>query len=74
MRLLHAVAFFKKVTLVGSNQRNYIENENTCSKRTLKTHVATRLKQRLSNVTFVYSVLDILRFHILLERNRENNL
>ena len=31
--------------MVGSNQRDYLENENACSKRTLKTHVATRLKK-----------------------------
>jgi hypothetical protein len=30
--------------LVGSNQRNYFENTNACSKRTLKTTVATQLK------------------------------
>ncbi len=32
---------FKEITLVGSNQGNYFENENACSKRTLKTTVAT---------------------------------
>ena len=31
---------FKEVTLVGSNQRNYLENTNTCSKRTLKTRAS----------------------------------
>jgi len=36
---------FKVITLVGSNQRNYFENTNACSKRTLKTTVATQLKQ-----------------------------
>ncbi len=35
---------FKEITLVGSNQGNYFENENACSKRTLKTTVATQLK------------------------------
>jgi len=30
--------------LVGSNQRNYFENANACSKRMLKTTVATQLK------------------------------
>ena len=34
---------FQKNTLVGSNQLNYFENANTCTKRTLKTRVATRL-------------------------------
>jgi len=28
---------FKVITLVGSNQRNFFENANACSKRTLKT-------------------------------------
>ena len=35
---------FKENTLVGSNQGNYFENKNACSKRTLKTIVATQLK------------------------------
>jgi len=30
--------------LVGSNQGNYFENATACSKRTLKTTVATQLK------------------------------
>ncbi len=34
---------FKENTLVGSNQGNYFENENACSKRTLKMTVATQL-------------------------------
>ncbi len=34
---------FKVITLVGSNQGNYFENAIACSKRTLKTHVATQL-------------------------------
>jgi hypothetical protein len=34
---------FKEITLVGSNQGNYFENENACSKRKLKTTVATQL-------------------------------
>ena len=34
---------FKEITLVCSNERNYFENANACSKRTLKTRVATRL-------------------------------
>ncbi len=39
---------FKEITLVGSNQGNYFENENACSKRTLKTTVATQLTLCLS--------------------------
>jgi len=34
---------FKVITLVGSNQHNYFENVTACSKRTLKTTVATQL-------------------------------
>ena len=51
-RFTHAftacVCVFKEITLVGSNQGNYFENATACSKRTLKTTVATQL----------YSVLD----------------
>jgi hypothetical protein len=36
---------FKEITLVGSNQGNYFENTTACSKRTLKTTVATQLKK-----------------------------
>jgi len=35
---------FKEITLVGSNQGNYIENATECKKRMLKTTVATQLK------------------------------
>jgi len=35
----------KEITLVGSNQGNYFENVIECSKRTLKTCVATQLKR-----------------------------
>jgi len=35
---------FNVITLVQANQRNYWENATTCSKRTLKTLVATQLK------------------------------
>ncbi len=35
---------FKEITLVGSNQGTYFENVTACSKRTLKTTVATQLK------------------------------
>ncbi len=34
---------FKEITLVGSNQGNYFENATACSKRMLKTTVATQL-------------------------------
>jgi len=35
---------FKEITLVWANQGNYFENATACSKRTLKTTVATQLK------------------------------
>jgi len=35
--------FFKVITLVWDNQGNYFENAIACSKRTLKTTVATQL-------------------------------
>jgi len=38
--------------LVGSNQGNYFENATTCSKRTLKTTVATQLKRRFFFIIF----------------------
>ena len=41
VRLLHAL--FQEITFVGSDQRNYFKNANVCSKRTMKTRVATRL-------------------------------
>jgi hypothetical protein len=34
---------FKEITLVGLNQGNYFENATACSKRKLKTTVATQL-------------------------------
>jgi len=34
---------FKEITLVGSNQGNFFENATACSKRKLKTTVATQL-------------------------------
>jgi len=35
---------FQVFTLIGSKQGNYLENATACSKRTLKTTVATQLK------------------------------
>ncbi len=43
---------FKEITLVGLNQGNYFENENACSKRTLKTTVATQLNSSLLQEAF----------------------
>jgi hypothetical protein len=46
-RFTHALtAFgcvFKEITLVGSNQGNFFENATACSKRMMKTTVATQL-------------------------------
>jgi len=44
---------FKEITLVGSSQRNYFENTTACSKRTLKTTVATQLKLRYFACIFI---------------------
>ncbi len=47
-RFMHAFTacgcVFKEITLVGFNHGNYFENATACSKRTLKTTVATQLK------------------------------
>jgi len=40
---------FKVITLVWANQGNFFENATACSKRTLKTTVATQLKRREVN-------------------------
>jgi len=40
---------FKEIMLVGSNRGNYFENVAACSKRTLKTRVATQPKNSRSN-------------------------
>jgi hypothetical protein len=52
-RFTHAftecVCVFKEITLVGSNQGNYFENATACSKRMLKTTVATELKSAFLN-------------------------
>jgi len=38
---------FKVITFVGSNQGNFFDNTIACSKRTLKTTVATQLKKKV---------------------------
>ncbi len=43
LALTACVCVFKVITLVGSTQSNYFENATACSKRTLKTTVATQL-------------------------------
>jgi hypothetical protein len=42
---------FKVITLLDSNQRNFFENATACSKRTLKTIVATQLYNRENDIT-----------------------
>jgi len=46
-RFTHAITacgcVFKEITLVGLNQGNFFENATACSKRKLKTTVATQL-------------------------------
>jgi len=39
---------FKEITLVDSNQGNFLENATACSKRIRKTLVATLLKTNIS--------------------------
>jgi len=40
---------FKEIMLAGSNPGNYFENATACSKRTLKTTVATQLYQLITS-------------------------
>jgi hypothetical protein len=54
----------KEVTLVWANQREYFENATACRKRTLKTTVATQLKQSssygsVSSFSSFYFCIDI---------------
>ena len=51
------VCIFKKNTLVGSNQRNYFKNTTACIKRTLKMHMATQLKWRISLQSYFEQLL-----------------
>jgi len=48
---------FKEITLVWANQGTYFKNETACSKRTLKTTVATQLKRLMINKT-IYLILN----------------
>jgi hypothetical protein len=48
---------FKVITLIGSNQGNYFKNTIACSKRTLKTTVATQLYKLRVNVKFVQTII-----------------
>ncbi len=47
---------FKEITLVGSKQGNYFENATACSKRTLKTTVATQLKRHYYRTIFLVAI------------------
>ncbi len=51
---------FKEITLVSSNQGNYFEYATACSKRTLKTTVATQLKVLLKLSKCISGHLGIL--------------
>jgi hypothetical protein len=53
----------KEISLVGSNQGNYFENTTACSKRTLKTTVATQLK--VSKGDRKYQLIMIIKSVIL---------
>jgi len=57
MRLMHAVAFSKKLHWLAQNQCNYFENATACSKRTLKTTVATQLYLMGANLLF-FAILE----------------
>ena len=49
VRFLQGCCVFKEITLVGLNQRNYFENANAYSQRTLKMRMATRTIMRDCN-------------------------
>ncbi len=51
---------FKVITLVGSNQGTYFVNVSACSKRTLKTTVATELYLQGLHVTVDNNCRDFL--------------
>ena len=53
---------FKEITFIGSNQRNYFEHANACSKRTSKTRMATRL-----NLIRLFNVIPMI-CHLLISR------
>ena len=62
VRLLHAVSFSKQLTLIGWNQYNYFESATACSKRALKTTVATQLKSNHKSICWIkFSGLEIRR-------------
>jgi len=56
---------FKVITLVWANHSNYIENINACSKRTLKTTVATQLKVLCFAIKCNFSSYRFNLLHIL---------
>ncbi len=66
---------FKEITLFGSNQGNYFENATACSKRTLKTTVATKLNRciliGIFKVVSVYTVRRVL-FTVNLPKSKLN--
>ena len=64
---------FEEITYVDSNQRNYCENPNACSKRTLKTRVATRLYMTIMWCRQVIYVSQILVNSIIVPFESELN-
>jgi len=57
----------KVITLVGSSQGNYFENETACNRRTLKTTVAKQLysmKKNIFNITLITSSFSGAHFHL----------
>jgi len=63
---------FKVITLVWDNQGNFFENATACNKRTLKTTVATQLKNVLK--TFFCFFHSFFCFDILSFENKKRSL
>ncbi len=59
---------YKEITLVGSNQGNYFENATACSKRTLKTTVATQLQWQTISTHSGVNFINVLRANYSYER------
>jgi len=62
--------FQNNITLVWANQRNYFENSTACSKRTLKTCVATQLK--IATQKTHYNIILVLEDYINIIRTTDN--
>jgi len=59
--------------LVGSNQGNYFENATACSKRTLKTTVATQLNEEFFRLMLL-SYIILLSMNFFSVCNNHTNL